>query len=102
MDATHKNDDEAKLSPPTASAAAGGGGVMSSAAVGAGAVTGSNSNMRDDTLHRLLELVQAGDDQHDALRAGLEALSTEERTAMWTARVPNKIVFNVCVFLDLP
>ena len=59
-------------------------------------------NPREDILPRLLELVQAGDDQHDALRAGLEALSTEERTAMWTARVPNKIVFNVCVFLDLP
>jgi len=103
MDANHPHIDEATLSSAAFSAGAiatAAGASAGSDAAGDGHTAGSNSSVREDTLDRLLELVQAGDDQHDALRAGLEALSAEGRNVMWTAIMPNKIVFEVCAMLN--
>ena len=91
MDANHTRDDEAKLGSAASSASA------TAAAAGDGRSAGSSltSSTREESLLRLLQLVQAGDDQHAALRQGLEALTADERKAVWTAKIQDKIVFNV-------
>ena len=61
-----------------------------------GAETIAHAPTADMTVEMFTGLVQAGDDQHDALRAGLEALSTEGRNGMWTVRMRDEIAFNVC------
>jgi len=97
MDANHTRDDEAKLGSAASSASA------TAAAAGDGRSAGSSltSSTREESLLRLLQLVQAGDDQHAALRQGLEALTVDhERNAVWTAWIKDKIVFNVGALLD--
>jgi len=91
MDVNDTLDDEAKLGSAASSANA------AAAGAGDGRSAGSplTSSTREESLLRLLQLVQAGDDQHAALRQGLEAMTADERSAVWTAKIQDKIVFNV-------